>query len=397
MRIVVGVAGGIAAYKTCEVVSRLVQSGHAVRVIETPAATKFVTPLTFRALTGDAVGVAVDDEPWGPLSHVVVSHWADALIIAPATGSLMGRLAQGLADDLLSLVYLGFKGPVIMAPAMEPDMWDHPRTQANGATLTRDGVQMVGPNQGRMASGRTGVGRMAEPSEIIDALYDRLSPQDLSGVGIVISAGPTWERFDPVRILTNPSTGRMGVLIAQQAARRGARVTLVAGPGVSSPAHRGVTVVRVESAQAMRDAVLELMAGHDVYIGAAAVSDFRPRRPLVQKAHKEELDLQWAVDRNPDIVREVAERWRGVKTIVAFAAETEDVVRRADQKRIAKGVDAVIANLVGSQQGFGDLPYQAWLVSEAGATPLEPTKEGAARQLLDWLSARLQEGSDCSR
>ncbi len=391
MRVLVGVSGGIAAYKSCELVSRLVQSGHEVRVILTPKAAEFVAPMTFRALSGHPVSTSVVDEPEGALSHIALSHWADALIIAPATASLMARLATGLADDMLSLVYLGFRGHVIMAPAMEPDMWRHPRTQANARILNDDGVVMVGPGEGRLASGRIGPGRMAEPAEVLERLGDVTAPHDLSGLRMLITAGSTWEPFDPVRLLTNPSTGLMGVLIANQAARRGARVVLVKGPSVIAPAHAAVEQLGVTTALQMAEAVHSRMPDVDIFVGAAAVSDFRPAEQLARKAPKESLSLTWRMEPNPDIIRDVAQRYGGQKLIIGFAAQTEDAVRQAQEKRQAKGLDAMVANVVGGRHGFGEAKHEAWLVTADGVDAMTGgTKQDTAEQLLDWISRRVQ-------
>lgn len=399
MRILVGVSGGIAAYKACELVSRLVQSGHEVRVVLTPGATEFVRPLTFRALSGHAVGVVTSDEPEGPLSHITLAHWADAMVIAPASTSLLARLASGQATDMLSLIYLGFVGPVLVAPAMEPDMWGHPRAQANVRTLTRDGVRFVGPHQGRLASGRTGLGRMAEPAEIVESVLDLTEVQDLQGIRVVVTAGSTWEYFDPVRLLTNPSTGLMGVLIANLAARRGAQVTIIPGPAVTFPLHMAVTEHRVESAEEMLQAVQAAMPDADVFIGAAAVSDFRPRHRLSQKAPKESIGLEWSMEPNPDIIRVIAEQYRHQKKLlVGFAAETENPEERARYKRENKGLDAVVANLVGSGQGFGHGIHRAWLVTKTGSQPISvDSKTETAKILLDWVQKQVREGSGWNR
>ncbi|MCL5116067.1 MAG: bifunctional phosphopantothenoylcysteine decarboxylase/phosphopantothenate--cysteine ligase CoaBC [Firmicutes bacterium] len=386
MRIVVGVAGGIAAYKACEVVSRLVKAGHEVRVTMTPAAAQFVAPLTFRALSGHDVGMQSGDEPEGPISHVTLSHWAEAMVIAPATAALMARLATGNPSEMVSLVYLGFRGPVVLAPAMEPEMWEHPRTQANLRTLQQDGVHIVGPVYGRMASGLEGWGRMAEPSDVVDALDDVTAPKDLTGLRLVITAGATWEYFDPVRLLTNPSTGLMGVMLANQAARRGASVTLVAGPTATHPLHPAVEKRSVVSAREMLDAVSAAMPQANVLIGAAAVSDFRPAERLDQKAHKEAVGLSWNMERNPDVIRIMAEQYRGQKLLIGFAAETENALEQAAKKRAAKGLDAVVANFVGDGQGFGEGLHQAWLVTESGVQALEgSSKTLTATQILDWI------------
>ncbi len=388
MRVIVAVSGGIAAYKSCEVVSRLIKRGHDVRVVMTPAAAQFVAPLTFRALSGHGVGIHSDDEPEGPLSHVALAHWAEALIIAPASASLMSRLAQGRAEDLVSLVYLGFRGPVIMAPAMEPEMWSHPSTQRNVTVLQQDGVHLVGPNEGRVASGLEGLGRMAEPWEIIAAFDEVRAPKDLDGLGILITAGPTWEHFDPVRVLTNPSTGLMGVTMANQAVRRGARVVLVTGPGVSFPVDPRVIREKVVSASDMQQRVQAWAEKVDVVVAAAAVSDFRPAEPLAHKAHKDDVGLHWVMDRNPDIIATVAQRYAGKKLLIGFAAETENPIEQGDAKRLRKHLDAVVANQVGDSTGFGQGAYEAWLVTADGAQRIGDSKAETAERLLDWIGSR---------
>ncbi|PSR20797.1 MAG: bifunctional phosphopantothenoylcysteine decarboxylase/phosphopantothenate--cysteine ligase CoaBC [Sulfobacillus acidophilus] len=392
MRIVVGVAGGIAAYKTCELVSRLVQAGHEVRVIMTSAATAFVGPLTFEALSGHPVSTQATDVSEGPLSHITLAHWAEAMVVAPATAGLIARFATGRAEDMLSLVYLGFRGPVLVAPAMEPDMWTHPRTEMNVGILRSDGVHIVGPREGRMASGREGIGRMAEPWELMEALEDVITPQDLAHVRMVVTAGSTWEHFDPVRLLTNPSTGLMGVLIANAAARRGAHVHLITGPAVQVPVHHLVTRSTVTSAVEMLQAVEKVMEAADVFVGAAAVSDFRPVESLTHKMHKESLPLTWKMQTNPDIIAMVAQKYHGHKLIVGFAAETQAPVEQAALKLRKKGLDAIVANLVGHQEGFGSGQHHSWLVTAQGAHPIPgDDKACTANVLLDWIERKLKE------
>lgn len=391
MRLVVGVSGSIAAYKACDLVSKAVQAGHLVRVIMTPTATQFVGPLTFSALSGHSVVWETTDQVQGSVSHVALANWAEALIVAPATAALLSRLAQGEANDMLTLTYLGFRGPVLLAPAMEPKMWEHPATQRNVTRLKEDGVHLVGPNVGHVASGEQGRGRMAEPLEILEALRDATAKRDLTGIRMVITAGATWEHFDPVRLLTNPSTGMMGVMLADQAAIRGAQVVLVAGPSVNLPIHPKVDVYRVTSAQDMLDSVLSVMESAQVFIGAAAVSDFRPAQRQAHKVHKDALLSRWDMVANPDIIRTVAERYRGQKLIVGFAAETEQVQEQAERKRTQKGLDAVVANRVGVQEGFGDLPHEAWLVTKQGVQPLPGhDKRQTATAVLDWIRESLR-------
>lgn len=386
------VSGGIAAYKACDVVSRLVKAGHAVRVVMTPAAAQFVAPLTFRALSGQSVSIDVGGAEGGAIGHVELARWAEALVIAPATASLMSRMANGDARDMVTLVYMGFRGPVVVAPAMEPEMWSHPRTVANRAVLEKDGVLLVGPEEGRMASGYLGVGRMAEPETIVEALQDAVSPQDLAGRTLVVTAGATWEHFDPVRLLTNPSTGMMGVAVANQAARRGARSVLVAGPSVAlGTVHPRVEILSVVSAADMLNAVRAAMPEADVFVGAAAVSDFRPAQSADYKVHKADIPREWAMVPNPDIIRTMATEFRGQKLMVGFAAETDNPVEQAQKKRQEKQLDAVLANLVGSDRGFGHGAHQAWLVSREGVAELaSQTKAETAHHLLDWISEQLR-------
>ncbi len=392
MRVVVAVSGGIAAYKACDVVSRLVKGGHEVRVVMTPAAAQFVAPLTFRALSGQSVSVNVDGDEGGAIGHVALARWAEALVIAPATASLMARLATGDARDMVTLVYMGFRGPVVMAPAMEPEMWSHPRTIANRIVLEQDGVWLVGPEEGRMASGYIGVGRMAEPETIVEALQDAVSPHDLAGRTLVVTAGATWEHFDPVRLLTNPSTGMMGVAVANQAARRGARTVLVAGPSVTlDTVHPHVEIRPVVSALDMLTEVRSAMHGADVLVGAAAVSDFRPEQVAEFKVHKPDIARDWAMAPNPDIIRTMATEYGGQKLMIGFAAETENPVEQAQKKRREKGLDAVLANLVGPGRGFGHGSHQAWLVTGEGVEELAgQTKAETAQRLVDWISERLR-------
>lgn len=386
MRVVLGVGGGIAAYKACDLASRLVKAAHEVQVVMTEAAARFVGSLTFAGLTGRPVAVGECGEPMGPLSHVELAHWADALIIAPATADLMARLAHGHADDMLSAIYLGFRGPVILAPAMEPEMWENVRTQANARRLQDDGAFLVGPESGRTASGRVGVGRMAEPSSIVRALVRATTPKDLKGVRVLVTAGATWEFYDPVRMLTNPATGLMGVLLAEMALDRGAEVVLVHGPRVAANPEEGLTVVPVVSAEEMLTAVLKEAEAADVVIGAAAVSDFRPARPMNRKAHKDQLGSHWEMARNPDILAEVSRRYRSGRVLVGFAAETDDVVASATAKLTAKGLDAVLANQVGAREGFGDWPHRAWLVTQTEVQALPGDKKPeTARAVLDYV------------
>lgn len=392
MRIVVGVGGGIAAYKTCHLVSQLVQKRHEVQVVMTEAATRFVAPLTFHALSGRAVTVTAEDPTdLGPIGHVALAHWAEALVLAPAPGELLARLAAGLGHDMLGLVYLGFSGPRVVAPAMEPEMWRHPAVRRAVEAMTADGVQWVGPTYGRMASGRMGLGRMAEPDAILEVLESVVAPKDLKGVRILVTAGPTWEHFDPVRILTNPSTGVMGVEIARQAVHRGAEVDLVHGPRVAVPTLPHLAAWPVVSAREMLDRCLERIGRQpevNVVVAAAAVSDFRPARPLAAKGHKGELGLEWQMLPNPDVLAEVSRRLGPEAVRVGFAAESEDLEASARRKLREKGLDAVVANRVGPDRGFGEGAYEAlWVEADRPPERLAGDKRTVAKILLDRVVA----------
>lgn len=390
MRIVLGVTGGIAAYKACELASRLMKESHEVQVVMTKGAAQFIAPLTFSALTHRPVAIAATDEPQGPLSHVKLAQWANGMIVAPASANVLARFATGLAQDMLELVYLGFRGPILMAPAMEPQMWQHPRTQHNVDVLSADGVQWVGPTHGRMASGAMGIGRMAEPIEILEKWRQMTAPQDLSGTRIVVTAGPTWEHFDPVRLLTNPSTGQMGVWIAHVALQRGAEVILIHGPGVQVPDVLVDHAVAVISAQDMLYAVQREAPSAQVIIGAAAVSDFRPAKPLSHKAHKDEVEDRWDMVPNPDILKIIGQQYAGQKILVGFAAETDGVIESAHNKRQNKKLDAVVANLVGSGRGFGHGAHKAWMVTADDVKVIPGDhKSDTASAVLDWVAGQL--------
>lgn len=391
MHVVVGVGGGIAAYKTAELVSHLARQGHEVQVVMTEAAAEFIAPLTFSALSGRPVLKGFEPAPLGALAHVELSHWADALVIAPATADLMARLQAGRGDDWLTLIYLGFRGPCLLAPAMEPEMWEHPAVQRNRDKLLGDGVAILGPFTGRMASGRFGTGRMAEPDDLIERLYDLASPQHLAGCDLLVTAGPTWEHFDPVRVLTNPSTGRMGIEIVRQARRRGARVHLVAGPRVLFGDERwldGVDLIPVVSAEEMLAAALGVLPKANAVVATAAVSDFRPRDPLAHKGKKAELGLCWAMERTPDVLLTLSQNRRPGTIIVGFAAETEAVEEGARAKREAKGLDWVVANRVGPDAGFGTLPYEATVIGPGGVEVVLTDKAAVARAVLDRIHWR---------
>jgi phosphopantothenoylcysteine decarboxylase/phosphopantothenate--cysteine ligase len=351
--VVVGVTGSIAAYKAADIVSRLVKAGAEVHATMTSRATEFITPLTLRTLSGHPVVTDMFREPthW-EVEHVALAQRADLLLIAPASANAIARLAAGLADDLLTCIALATRAPILLAPAMEEHMLDHPVTRANLAKLEGLGYEMIEPEEGRLASGAYGRGRLADPGVIVARVEERLlGIGDLSGQRVVVTAGPTREPLDAVRFLSNRSSGKMGYALAAAAARRGARVTLVSGPtSLSDPA--GVEVVRVETAAQMREAVIARRREMTVFVGAAAVADFRPVEPAAGKRKKGEVGLALRLERTPDILGEVAAAG-GSAVRVGFAAETENLVENARAKLAEKGLDLIVANEVGTpESGF---------------------------------------------
>lgn len=385
MRVILGVGGGIAAYKACEVASRLTQAGDIVDVVMTEAARQFVAPLTFEALTHRPVSTAVADQPQGVLSHVSLAHAADAIVVAPATADLLARLAAGRADDMLTAVYLGARCPVLAAPAMEPEMWEHPAIKRAAARLAEDGVVFVGPAAGRMASGAIGVGRLADPDMIVRAVRRLGTPHDLAGVRLMVTAGPTWEFFDPVRILSNPSTGSMGVAVAEAAQARGAEVTLVHGP-LAVPLPPDVAAVAVTTTEEMAQAVHARFGAVDVVVAAAAAADFRPVAPRADKLKKASGSDPgaWAVERTPDILASLGDAKAPHQLLVGFKAETTGHVERAVAMWRQKHLDLVVANRVEAGRGFGRQDTEAWLVwSPERVEPYRGSKAGLASALLD--------------
>ncbi|HVN36613.1 MAG TPA: bifunctional phosphopantothenoylcysteine decarboxylase/phosphopantothenate--cysteine ligase CoaBC [Myxococcota bacterium] len=392
-RILLAVSGGIAAYKIPELVRLLRREGHEVRCIATEAALEFVTPLVLQTLTGLPVRTRLfDASEEGQIDHIALADRAELLLIAPATANVLARLAHGLADDLVTTVALATRAPVLIAPAMNVNMWQHPATRENVRVLRERGAEFVGPESGSLACGWEGEGRMAEPAAIAAAAERRLGPADLAGLRLLVTAGGTRERVDAVRFLGNRSSGKMGFAIAACAARRGAEVVLVAGPSaLATPA--GVERVDVESALEMRDAVLERLPKADVVIKSAAVADFRPAAPQARKIKKEDLGegagMTLELVRNPDILAEVSRR-KGDRVVVGFAAESHDVIASARRKLERKGCDLVVANDI-SQEGAGfDADTNAvsfvWPGGEVESLPPLPKSEVASR-LLDRVRA----------
>jgi len=386
-RILFCVAGGIAAYKAAFAVSRLRQLGAVVRVVLTQGATAFVTPLTFQALSGQPVWTTLfQPQRVGAVDHVELAHESDLCIIAPATANIIGKLANGIADDPVSTVVMGIQAPVLLAPAMEAGMMDNPAVAANLDRLRSWGWHVVGPEEGHLASGRTGPGRMVEPQRLVAAAVDLLTrDQDLAGRRLVVTAGPTREYFDPVRFLSNPSSGKMGFAIAAAARERGAQVTLIHGP-VALPVPPGVTAVPITSARDMYAAVLERLPGTDVLIKAAAVADFRPAETREQKIKKNDAELTISLARNPDILAEAGRRKQPGQVLVGFAAESHDTLNFAREKMKAKGADLMVANdITEPDAGFAHDTNRVHLLFADGrhrALPLLSKRE-VAHHILD--------------
>lgn len=382
------VGGGIAAYKVPELVRALGRAGHRVRCALTEAGAAFVSPLVLESLTREPVRRALTDPgEERQIGHVELADWAELVILAPATANRLAKLAAGLADDLVSTLLLATRAPLLAAPAMNVNMWEHPATRANVALLRERGVHFVGPGEGDLACGWQGLGRLADP-EAIAAEADRLlAPASLAGVRVLVTAGGTREPLDPVRALTNRSSGKMGFAVAAEAARRGADTVLVAGPG-ALPTPAGVRRVDVETALEMRDAVRAGFPACDVAVMAAAVSDFRPARASERKIKKEDLPpeagLTLELVRNPDILEEIS-RERGRRIVVGFAAESHDVVAAGRRKLARKGCDLIVANDVSRRDaGFDSDTNAVVLIAPDGDVeelPLLPKREVAARLL----------------
>jgi len=392
MNAVLGVGGGIAAYRSAELARALMERGIEVSVVMTSAAQAFITPLTFASLTGRKVitGLFSQASPEATLSsaieHIAVARDNDVLVIAPATADLLAKIANGIADDFLSTMYLAFTGPVVLAPAMNTAMWEHPATRANMDTLRRRGHIIVGPAEGLLACGEIGPGRMAEPPEIAAAVAGVLEPRrhDLDGEMFLITAGPTQEPLDPVRYISNRSSGRMGYALAEAAAARGANVTLISGP-VQLAEPRGVTVEHVHTAVEMHDAVMRHLDSATVIIKAAAVADYHVANVPHQKLKKTAARLSLEFDPTPDILAEVGSR-KGDRLLIGFAAETERLVEEARRKLATKNCDMVVANLVGHEgTGFEAEENEVVLVLSTGEVlPVErASKREVADRILD--------------
>lgn len=388
-RILLGVTGGVAAYKAALLLRLLTGAGARVQVVMTESATRFVTPVTFQALSGQPVFVDQwDDRMPNNMAHIDLSREADAILVAPASANFLARVAQGLADDLLTTLVLARNCPLLVAPAMNRQMWENPATRRNVATLRQDGIEIFGPAAGMQACGEEGEGRMLEPDALLESLITFLAPKPLAGRRVLMTAGPTFEAIDPVRGITNLSSGRMGYAIAQAAARAGAKVTLVSGP-VALPVPQGVERISVRSALEMHQAVLGQVLHSDVFIGVAAVADFRVADVAPQKLKKEAggpPDIRLIP--NPDILAEVA-ALPNPPFCVGFAAESENLDEYAQRKRLRKKIPLIVGNLI--QDGFGGDDNRLVLFDDHGSHPLPPaSKTELARYLIDHLAQLLE-------
>jgi phosphopantothenoylcysteine decarboxylase / phosphopantothenate---cysteine ligase len=390
-RVLLGVTGGIAAYKAPELVRRLVERGCEVQVVMTEGARRFVTPLTFEAVSGRRVR----DDLWDPaaessMGHIELARWADVVVVAPATAHFMAEVAAGLAGDLLATLCLATTAPVVLAPAMNQAMWANAATQANRALLEARGVRLLGPAEGDQACGDVGAGRMVEPLEIAAALLEtpgRLRLQSLAGLKVLITAGPTREPIDPVRYITNRSSGKMGFALAAAAREAGADVVLVSGP-VALPAPAGVRRVDVETADELYAKVHDEIAGVDIFVGCAAVSDYRPQKVAPQKIKRSAAELELALVRSPDTLASIAQLPRPPFT-VGFAAETQDVARHAREKLEKKRIDMIAANQVGRDCGFDRETNALTVYWPGGELALgEGSKPVLARRLVELIGER---------
>jgi phosphopantothenoylcysteine decarboxylase/phosphopantothenate--cysteine ligase len=388
--VLLGVSGGIAAYKAALVARLFKAAGAEVTVVLTEAATRFIGADTFAALTGEPAYTSLWERP-GEVLHVRLAREADVAVIVPATANVLAKLAHGLADDLLTATLLEATCPLVVAPAMHSGMWEHPATQTNVAVLLDRGVLSVGPATGSLAHGDEGIGRLAEPEDVVAAVRGALAPRDLAGRMVLITSGPTHEPIDPVRFLGNRSTGKMGAALAAEALGRGAAVTVVLGPGASVPP--GVEVVPVATAEEMRDSVLARFPEADAVVMAAAVADFRPKAIAEEKLKKDAGVPELLLEPTPDILAELGAR-RTNQVLVGFAAETEELEQAGRRKLESKHLDLVAVNLVGrSGTGFGADTNEAMLLAADGEdVPLRRwTKRELAGAVMDRVAVLLQD------
>ncbi|HWF89966.1 MAG TPA: bifunctional phosphopantothenoylcysteine decarboxylase/phosphopantothenate--cysteine ligase CoaBC [Pyrinomonadaceae bacterium] len=385
--VALGVCGGIAAYKAVEVLRGLQRAGCTVRVAMTKRACEFVQPLTFRALSGSHVIVDdyAPDNP-DPIAHITFSQTVDLLIVAPATANIIAKFANGIADDFLTSTYLACTAPVLIAPAMNTTMWEHPATQRNLRQLRADGVRFVEPDAGEMACGTIGPGRLSEPERIVRAALEMLAPaaNDLAGERFLITVGATREEIDPVRFISNRSSGKMGFALAEAALMRGAAVTVVAGATTVDPP-AGVRVLQALSAEEMLKAVASEAGNASVFIGAAAIADYRPAQRAAQKLKKSEESITLTLERTPDVLSRVAASRANGMLVVGFAAETENVLENAKEKLRSKKLDAIVANDVSrADSGFETATNKISIITNNDSVELPLlSKSDAANRILD--------------
>ncbi len=387
-RILLGLTGGIAAYKSADLARRLKEVGAEVQVVMTPAAATFITPLTLQAVSGRAVRTELlDASAEAGMGHIELARWAHLILVAPASADFIARLAHGIADDLLSALCLATDRPIVLAPAMNRLMWANPATRANCRVLESRGVRLWGPGAGDQACGEVGAGRMLEPLDLRQRVLGFFADGPLAGVRVLLTAGPTREPLDPVRYISNRSTGKMGFAVAAAAAGAGARVTLVSGP-VDQPTPPGVERIDVESAGEMHAAVMERAGAADIFIATAAVSDYRPAAVAGRKIKKTAGEMSVALTRNPDILSEVAALDGGPFT-VGFAAETHDVLDYARDKLRRKGLDMIAANQVGGGRGFETDDNSLHVLWADGSRDLGlKDKTSLARELVSLITER---------
>lgn len=395
-KILLGVTGGIAAYKAVEVVSRLRKAGAEVRVVMTREATEFVTELTFREISGNPVAV----DMWAPVQHWNVAHialaeWAEAVLVAPATANIITKAALGVADDMLSTTLLAVTAPVFFAPAMNSNMYAHPATQKNLDILVKRGLHIIPPGTGKLACGAEGPGRLAEPADIVAALEAFfIEGTQLSGIKVLVTAAGTIEPIDPVRYIGNRSSGRMGYALAEEAVARGAEVVLVSGPSALKPPSGLKQFVSVETAAEMREVVLREAETSRIVIKAAAVADYHPKHVSEQKIKKNDEELSIRLEKNPDILKELGQRKRPEQILVGFAAETQNLLQYAREKIEKKNLDFIVANDVTKPgAGFNTTTNTVKIIARDGSIEEVPlmTKREIAKRIFDYV---LQKGEN---
>ena len=392
--ILLGVTGGIAAYKSAEIVRHLKKSGASVRVVMTKSAEEFITPLTLQALSGNRVSTELlDAEAEAAMGHIELAKWADGILIAPATANTLARISSGRGDDLLSTVTLAFDGPVSLAPAMNQAMWLDKRTQENLEKLIQQDFGICGPGSGEQACGDIGLGRMLEPLEILEIFSLSFSKGAMLGKSILITAGPTQEPIDPVRFITNRSSGKMGYSLAEAAIESGANVTLISGP-VNIEPPTNCNLVEIKTAKEMYESVMHHIKGMDVYIGTAAVSDYRPAHINESKLKKDGSNAAMTLElkENQDILKSVSEL-KERPYVVGFAAETEDLIENAEKKLKNKKLDLIVANDVSDKEiGFDSDQNEVTLITHKGKELIQrQNKKKISKKIIEFISGRINE------